>query len=239
MGKSQEEWESLYVVDHPILKHHWLWENLKATEYPETLDPANIVIDEQKIPTEKEVIEKVEEGESTLQEAEEKIDLSKLPPTPEPPEVVEPIYEWQKYLDEFKYDLHKMNISEDVAQIKSLNLDSDMTTLDKSGLPEINVKDLAQVTNTENWNVDELKKQLTKQVHSIAQAALLEYDRNPDDRQAYLIKVIRQHIIKRFLLGKDTEEAGEKQLRILWAMIDQIRDVFMRPELIEGVLTNK
>ena len=239
MGKSQEEWESLYVVDHPILKHHWLWENLKATEYPETLDPANIVIDEAKIPTEKDVIEKVEEGEATLGEAEEKIDISKLPPTPEPPEVLEPIYEWQKFLDEFKYDLHKMNISEEVAQIKSLNLDSDMTTLDKSGLPEIDVKDLAQITNTENWNLEELRKQLAKQVHSIAQAALLEYDRNPDDRQAYLIKVIKQHITKRFLLGKDIDEAEEKQLRILWAMIDQIRDVLMRPELIEGVLTNK
>ncbi|MBI1982252.1 MAG: hypothetical protein HYS68_01575 [Candidatus Levybacteria bacterium] len=54
-----------------------------------------------------------------------------------------------------------------------------------------------------------------------------------------MIKVIKQHIVKRFLLGEDIEEAEEKQLRILWAMIDQIRDVFMRPELIEGVLINK
>lgn len=239
MGKSREEWESLYVVDHPILKHKWLWENLKATEYPETLDPANIVIDEQKIPTEKETIEKVEEKEETVKEAEEKIDLSKLPPTPDPPEVIEPIYEWQKFLDDFKYDFYKMNISQEIAQIKSLNLDSTLTTFDKSGLPEIDVKDLAQVTNTENWSTDELKKQLIKQIHSIAQGALLEFDRNPDDRQAYLIKVIRQHIIKRFLLGKDLDEADEKQLRILWAIIDQIRDVFIRPELIEGVLTNK
>ncbi|MBI1982251.1 MAG: DEAD/DEAH box helicase family protein [Candidatus Levybacteria bacterium] len=180
MGKSNEEWESLFVVDHPILKHDWLWENLKATEYPDQLDPANIVIDEQKIPTPEETIEKVEEGETTLQEAEEKIDLSKLPPTPEPPEVVEPIYEWQKHLDEVKYDFHKMNISEDIAQIKSLNLDSEHVTLDKNPLPELDVKDLAKVTSTENWNVDELKKQLTKQIHSIAQAALLEFDRNPE-----------------------------------------------------------
>lgn len=238
MGRNDEDWESLYVVDHPILKHKWLWDNLKATEYPETLDPANIVIDEQKIPTPEETIEKVEEGESTLQEAEERIDLSKLPPTPEPPEVVEPIYEWQKFLDEFKYDFHKMNITEDVAQIKSLNLDSEHVTLDKN-LPEINVSDLAKITNTENWDIKELRKQLNKQIHSIAQSALLEYDRNPDDRQAYLIKVIKEHIVKRFLLGKDIEEADEKQLRILWAMIDQIRDVFMKPELVEGILTNK
>lgn len=239
MGKSQEEWESLYVVDHPILKHRWLWDNLKATEYPETLDPAHIVIDEQKIPTEEETIEKVEEKEETVKDAEERIDLSSIPPTPEPPDVVEPIYEWQKFLDEYVYDLHKMNISEEVTQIKSLNLDSDLTTFDKSGLPEIDVKNLAQITHTENWDITELKKQIIKQIHSIAQGALLEYDRNPDDRQTYLIKVIKQHIIKRFLLGKDIDEVEENRLRILWAMIDQIRDLFIRPDLIEGILIKK
>ena len=238
MGKSTEEWESLFVVDHPILKHKWLWENLKATEYPDQLDPANIIIDEEKIPTEKETIETVEEGEQTVGEAEEKLDMSKIPATPEPPEVVEPIYEWQKYLDDYEYDPHKMNISEDVVQIKSLNLDSDMTTLDKN-FPEIDVKNLAKATNTEHWDLGDIRKQITKQIHNIALAALLEYDRNPDDRQAYLIKVIRQHITKRFLLGKEIEEADEKQLRILWAMVDQVHDIFLRPELIEGILTNK
>lgn len=238
MGKSNEEWESLFVVDHPILKHRWLWENLKATEYPDQLDPANVIIDEEKIPTEKETIETVEEGEQTLEKAEESLDMSKIPPTPNPTEVIEPIYEWQKYLDMYKYDSHKMTISEDIAQIKSLNLDSDLATLDKN-LPEIDVRELARVTQTENWNVKELSSQIVKQIHSIAVAALLEYDRNPDDRQAFLIKIIRQHIAKRFLLGKEIEEADEKQLRILWALIDQIRDLFIRPELIEGILTKK
>ena len=53
-----------------------------------------------------------------------------------------------------------------------------------------------------------------------------------------LVKTIRDHIKKRSLLGADIEEANnELQLRILWAMIDQVRDVFLRPELIEGILT--
>lgn len=234
MGKSKEDWESLYVVDHPILKHQWLWENLKATEYPDTLDPANIVIDEAKIPTEKDTTEVVEEGDKTVDEA-EKLDLSKLPPTPEPPEVVEPIYEWQKYLDDVEYDARKMNISQEIAQIKSLNLDAELTTLDKN-LPEISVSDIARSTNTEHWDVDELRKQITKQVHSIAHSALLEYDRNPDNRQVWLIKVIKAHIQKRLLLGRDINEADDKHLRILWALIDQVRDVFLQPELIEGIL---
>ena len=37
---------------------------------------------------------------------------------------------------------------------------------------------------------------------------------------------------------KALEEAEEKPLRILWAMIEQIRDTFMQPELIEGILNS-
>jgi len=239
MSKSPEEWESLFVVDHPILKHKWLWDDLKATEYPEALDPADVIVDIEKIPEEKQ-IEKIEEGEITLEEAEKKLDISSLPPTPEPPEVAEPIYEWQKFLDEYKYDFYKMNITEDIEQIKSLNLDADLTTLDRSSVPKIEVEQIARITRTDHWTAEELKKQLVRQIHMIAHYALLEYDRNPDERQITLVKTIRNHIKKRFLLGSDVEESNdERQLRILWAMIDQVRDVFSRPELIEGIFTQK
>lgn len=234
MNKSNEEWESLYVIDHPILKHQWLWEDLKATEYPESIDPANIIIDEEKIAEEK--TEAEFEEEKTLEEA-EKLDLSKIPPTPEPKEVVEPILEWQKYLDECEYEFNRMTISQDIKQIKSLNLDSEHVSLQKDDLPEVSVHDLEKATNTEEWEKTELIEQLKKQVHSIACSALLEYDRNPDERQVVLVKIIKGHIAKRFLYGKDLERAEEKPLRILWAMIDQVRDVFLRPELIEGIFT--
>lgn len=238
MSKNPEEWESLFVVDHPILKHKWLWDHLKATEYPDALDPAGVIFDIEKIPEEKN-IEKVEEGETTLEKAEKKLDISSLPPTPEPPEVVEPIYEWQKFLDEYKYDFYKMNITEDIGQIKSLNLDAGFTTFDKN-VPEIEVEKISRITKTENWTKEELKKQLVRQIHLIGRDALLEYDRNPDERQAFLVKIIRDHIKKRFLLGANIEESdNERQLRILWAMIDQVCDIFLRPELIEGIFKRR
>jgi len=53
MSKDPEKWESLFIVDHPILKHSWLWDHLKATQYPDELDPANVIIDEQKMSKEK------------------------------------------------------------------------------------------------------------------------------------------------------------------------------------------
>ena len=237
MSKSDKEWESLYVVDHPILKHQWLWEDLKATEYPDDIDPANIIIDEEKIKPEKNE-EQLEE--KTLEQAEmERFDLSKIPPTPDPVGVVEPIYEWQKYLDECKFEFSKMNISQEISQIKSLNLDSEHVSLQKNDIPEVDVQILEKATNTEQWDKKELIEQLEKQILSIARSALLEYDRNPDERQIILIKIIKNHIAKRFLYGNPVEEAEEKPLRILWAMIDQVRDIFMQPELIEGILSNK
>ncbi|MFH1861806.1 MAG: hypothetical protein ABH878_03240, partial [bacterium] len=238
MSKNPEEWESLFVVDHPILKHKWLWDELKATEYPEALDPADIIVDIEKIPEEKQ-LEKIDEGEISLEEAQEKLDISNLPPTPDPPEVVEPILEWQKFLDEYKYDFFRLNITEHIEQIKSLNIDGDLTTFDKN-VPQIEVEKIARITRTEHWTLDELKKQIVRQVHMIAHNALLEYDRNPDERQVVLVKVIREHLKKRFLYGSDVEESNdEKLLRILWMLIDQIRDVFLRSELIEGILTTK
>ncbi|HPL01755.1 MAG TPA: DEAD/DEAH box helicase family protein [bacterium] len=239
MSKDPEKWESLFIVDHPILKHSWLWDHLKATQYPDELDPANVIIDEQKIPKEKEA-EKIDEGEVKLDEAEKKLEIQNLPPTPEPPKVAKPIYEWQKFLDEFKYDFNRMNIIEDIDKIKSLNIDSDLTTLEKGNIPDIEVEKIAAITKTENWPIDELKKQLVKQIHSIAKYSLLEYDRNPDERQVILVKIIREHIKKRLLNGSDVEDSTDEiLLRRLWAIIDQIRDVFMRPELVEGIFMRK
>ena len=234
MNKGEQIWESLYVVDHPVLKHDWLWEDLKAIQYPESIDPANIIIDEQKLPTIEETIEEAEE------QVKKPMEEMKMPnePTPDPEDVPEPIYEWQKYLDEYKYEFNRITVSQEIKQIKSLNLDSEHVSLGKNDLPEIKVEDLEKATSTEQWDKKELIKQIEKQLISISRDALLEYDRNPDERQIKIIKAIKGHIQKRFLYGKNLDEAEEKLLRILWAMLEQIRDAFTQPELIEGILAN-
>src|SRR3989338_2703404 len=199
MSKNPEEWESLFIVDHPILKHSWLWEHLKATEYPDALDPAHVIIDTEKIPEDTSA-EKIDEGEKTLDEAEGHLcDWSGVEDTPDPPEVADPIYEWQKFLDEYAYDFYRMDITQDIERIKSLNIDSEHVASEKAGIPEIEIENIARATKTEDWSTEELKKQLTKQIHSIARYALLEYDRNPDERLVVLVKVIKVHITKRFL----------------------------------------
>ena len=39
------------------------------------------------------------------------------------------------------------------------------------------------------------------------------------------------------IIIEDSED--EVLLRRLWAIIDQVRDLFLKPELIEGILTSK
>lgn len=237
MSQNPLEWESCFVVDHPILKHAWLWEHLKAAQYPDALDPAGVVVDVEKIP-EAPPDESVDGGEETIQKAEEKLTIGDLPPTPEPPEAVEPIYEWQKFLDECKYDFRTMNIIEDVKQIKSRNLDSGLVTMQGDGVPEVAVDEISRMTRTELWDIEQIKKKLVSQVHSLAHDALMEYDRNPDSRQASLVKIIREHVKKRFLGGFEVEEcADEVAVRRLWGVMEQVRDVFLRPELIEGIFS--
>src|SRR3972149_8428656 len=48
------EWEQCLVVDHPVLKHDWLWEMLDAEQYEGSLNPDDI-IEVQKIPPAKDL----------------------------------------------------------------------------------------------------------------------------------------------------------------------------------------
>ncbi len=239
MSNNPLEWESLYVVDHPILKHSWLWDYLKATTYPDGLDPAAVVIDMEKIPEDGN-IEKVDEENKTVEEVQKLESFGDLPETPMPPEAVEPIYEWQKFLDEYVYDFQRINIEQEIRQVKSHNLDSHLTTLDKDNLPKVEVERIAEITRTDHWDIGELKKRLIRQIHGIARNGLLEFDRNVDERQVKLIGILRGHIKKRFLGGSEIEECvDDVALRRLWAVLDQIRDIFLRPELLEGIFKTR
>ena len=42
--QNNEEWEQCLVVDHPILKHDWLWEMLDADQYEGALNPDELLI---------------------------------------------------------------------------------------------------------------------------------------------------------------------------------------------------
>ena len=233
---SKDRWESLFVVDHPILKHDWLWDLLDAAKYETPLNPGDI-IDEQNIPqpTQEPLLtdtaEKIKEQMETTDWAE----IAKE--VPDFIEDREPIKEWQKYLDDFEYTMEGVSIEEKINQIKSRNLDSGFNTLDKEEIPTIEVNGLR---TTAKRSIDELQRMILKEMDETAADALIEYDGNPDGRQEYIYAIISNHLKMRFLGGCEIGQCTNKPLlEVLWATWPQIRDNFLNPDLIEGIFMNK
>jgi hypothetical protein len=222
------------VVDHPIFKHDWLWGMIEAYQYPESLNPGD-VIDEAKIP-EPRLEESLAEAEKKKFEEELLFDISDLPEVPEPPEELEPITDWQKYLDEYQYDLRGLSIEQTIRQIQSRNLDSGFDTLQKGDLPEIAVKDVDSVAEP---TLGQLRYRLSAQVRRLAYDAIMEFDRNPDARQEIILQAIHDHLRKRFLLGHSLHDCeNEALLEMVWAVFDQIRHNFLNPTLVASILAH-
>lgn len=234
---SKDRWESLFVVDHPILKHDWLWDLLDATKYEAPLNPGDI-IDEQNIPAPVQENLPIEDNAKKLKEKMETTDWDQL--AKEVPDFIktgEPITEWQKYLDEFEYTMEGVSIEEKINQIKSRNLDSGFNILDKEEIPSIEIGGLR---TTATRSIEELQRMILKEMDETAADSLIEYDGNPDNRQEYIYSIITNHLKKRFLGGCEVSQCTNKALlEVLWATWPQVRDNFLKPDLIDGILTNK
>ena len=88
-------------------------------------------------------------------------------------------------------------------------------------------------------SVEQLKEVIGKELAFICRDSLKEYDRNPDKRQDIIYKVLTDHLKKRFLLGHDIFDVDDKNaLKKLWFAMVEIREVFLDPALIEGILKN-
>lgn len=233
----KDRWESLFVVDHPILKHDWLWDQLDAAKYEAPLNPGDI-IDEKNIPAPAQETIPNMDAAGNVKEAMETTDWAEVAKeVPDFVEAREPITEWQTYLDNFEYTMEGVTIEEKINQIKSRNLDSGFNTLDREEIPNI---DVSEVRTTAARSVDELQRMILREMDATAADALIEYDGNPDTRQERIYAIISDHIRKRFLGGSEVGQYTNKPtLEVLWATWPQVRDNFLKPELLEGILTNK
>lgn len=233
INPNSDDWEQCQVVDHPILKHDWLWELIKAYHYQESLNPGD-VIDEQKIP----LPPRDDIIDDLLPKPLEKpiFDPNDFPPVPEPPEDITPLEDWMKFLDECQYDLSGMTIEQTIRQIKSRNLGSGYDTLENPDLFEVSMKDVNAVADPD---AEGLRNRLVQLVRRLAYDSLMEYDRSPDIRQQILLPVIHDHLSKRFLLGANLHKCDNMQLlKSLYSVFDQVRHNFLDHTLIASILLN-
>lgn len=229
---NKEEWEQCFVVDHPILKHDWLWKMLDAAEMDKPINPGDEIKPED-IPTPPPL-----EGNETEEKIDEKTpaDIEEILlniPKPNLEDSYQVIYEWQQFLDDYQYSTDRVDIEQFIRQVISRDVVSGFNEQETANLQI----DVHKIQESKELSVKELKERIDSDLIDIAHDALLEYDRNPDKRQDIIYSVLIEHIKKRFLLGKTAFEVEEKSLLDkLWFTLTEMREVFLKPELIEGIL---
>jgi len=224
------QWEQCHVIDHPIFKHDWLWEMIEADRYTSPLNPGD-TIDSEKIP--EPAVQGTMDIDKATKDTLESFDLSDLPPIPEP-QVLEPITDWRKYLDDCEYDFRGTIIRQSISQILSRNLDSGHDALEKLVLPKIDPALLAADTPKDK---DEIRKKLGQRIRDLARTSLLEFDGQADSRQEVVLRVIHEHIARRLTGGVRVHDLDDlDRLRLVWNLFDQIKPNFYNPRLIASIL---
>ena len=234
--QNKDEWEQCLVVDHPVLKHDWLWEMLDADQYEGTLNPDEL-IDIKKIPEPKEfgietIDHKPEDVKNVIGDIQDIIDG-----IPEPSkEALKVIHEWQEYLDNYQYQTEQIDIEQTIREIKKRKLASGFN--EQEAFDEFKI-DIPQINKFTEFEAEQLKEMIGNELGFLCRDSLKEYDRNPDKRQDLIYKVLIDHIKKRFLLGNDLFTIEDKNtLKKLWFAMTELREVFLDPALIEGILKN-
>ena len=149
---------------------------------------------------------------------------------------MEPITDWRAYLDDCAYDFRSQTINQSIVQILSRNLDSGHDTLDTSEIPAI---DPALLSVDAPAEVDELQTKLVRRVRDLARTALLEYDGQADTRQEIILRVIHEHIARRFTGGVKLHDLDNVYLlQLVWHLFDQIKSNFYNPRLIGSILAS-
>lgn len=234
--QNKNEWEQCLVVDHPILKHDWLWEMLDADQYQGALNPDEL-IDVKKIPEPKElgvehVDHKPEDVQDIIGNIQDIIDGIPIPTKEE----LKVIHEWQEYLDNYQYQTERIDIEQTIKDIKKRKLATgfnEQETFDECKI------DIQQINKFTDFGIEQLKEMVNNELGYICRDSLTEYDRNPDRRQDIIYSILINHIKKRFLLGNDLFTIEDKNiLKKLWFAMTEIREIFLDPALVEGILKN-
>jgi uncharacterized lipoprotein YehR (DUF1307 family) len=209
---------------------------LDADKYQVNLNP-NELIDIKKIPKAKPFEETPQESK-TEDIKDIKLDLKEvINNIPDPQEEeVKVMYGWQEYLDQYKYKTEKIDIEQTITDIKKRKLASGFN--EQEAFEELKI-DVNLINEAQEMDTDQLSEAITNEVIHICRDSLFEYDRNPDKRQDLIYNVLMSHIKKRFLLGNDLGTVTDKtMLKKLWFAITEIREVFLDPGLIAGILTH-
>jgi hypothetical protein len=239
--REPSEREILCVVDHPKLDHAWLWDLVRAKvrtgmKPDETLDPEDD-LPEAAAPEAAELVrpEKlidISEPASTQDE----VDFTDL--LGEVPDEEEPRKDWPELLAAAAYSHDAVEITKvAIKGVKSMSLGpTGFVKLMSGGVEEGSSLEPPDITEEDLPPVDELVDQLKEDVRSLVEELLFEKG-FAGTHKGELYRIAMNHVEEKLLHGRPP--AASSKFRLIYAIhkIPEVRDTFMRPGLVAGIVT--
>ena len=243
--QGKKEQDNLFVVDHPVFEHKWLWDMLSAQEYRGFLNPDDEV--------DKEIIDQIhtelqkqmqqtdqEENESTPQE---EFDMESIIKSLPEPEEIKPVEDWQKYFKDLEFSKRRTrDAKQKISGLQHNILDSSATAHTEPDV-DIDTPDLNQDEHDrmEKMTDTDLAKYLMDEILRIPHDTLMATFKS--ERAVQLAKINKAvEWVYRERFGVDVlylEKCDRKTLDILAFHLPQIVDEFRKSEVVLSILKDE
>jgi type III restriction enzyme len=230
-----KEWERCLVVDHPVLEHQWLWDELGADVIRKKYEPGDHItpedLPEPPPPTQELVIE-------PLSDADKAAGIVSDWNAPEPVPI-EPMREWQAFLKDKLYDKKGVKVKEHHRGIKQRTLDpkrGGMTSLSEQDVPDIGLGVPDVRTERTISDPAALQGLIYDEMASIAKTASLDFGGGSQAYKAFH-GIVEVHTKQHFFKGAPIEDEKRPEYLdvVLRHYLPQVRETFEDPSLLHGI----
>lgn len=229
INKTSPDPEVLFVVDHPMLDHGWLWKMMNVSRIRQDVLP-NEVIDEEPLPPRTQYIQKLvnpdkfikikEPRESTEFQAQLQLIRSKLSET-------EPVKNWKEVLSKVEYN------REDRIEITAVQLErirrKNIGKKFGEEVEDLSKTSLYQSSQEVSVSIDDFKAEVLSVVKSLIEEYSLDIMKTP-----ILYSVVMDHITEKLFDGKALSAATKDDLVQTLYLLQEVKKNFSRG-IVKGI----
>ena len=227
INKTSLDRETLSVVDHPQLKHDWLWKKMRVTKTIDDVMP-NEEIEIPKLPRGEDHIPRLVNTSNliTIKPYSDKAFEERLDRLKENLSDVQPDKDWRKALNNFNYETDKYTITK--LKLESIR----KKYIGKKFGEEVDydVSAFSEADKVENISVEDLKKQMLSVVEYI-----LEKNSASETDKGRFYKVILEMISKKFLNSKTLSQSTPKDRILIFNNLENLVNAFTLP-IVKGII---
>lgn len=227
INKASLDREILSVVDHPQLRHDWLWEKMRVTQKIDDVMP-NEEIPIPKLPRGEDYIPRLVNSDKfiTIKPYMDKEFEGRLNKLKDSLKDIAADKDWRKALDNFRYETDKYSITK--LKLESIR----KKYLGKRFGEEVDydVSAFSEADKVQDISIDDLKKQMLSIVEYI-----LEKNKVSETDKGRFYKVILNMISKKFLNSKPLSQSTANDRILIFNNLENLVNVFTLP-VVKGIM---